>query len=1443
MAEALKEIIDYGVSLGYKEDTLREFVRHQQDIQREERLAERERLKEELEYQRMKEKHDKQMQLQQLTHQQQMEMLHEKEKLKIAGVEEVSVKFKGPKIPAFEDGKDEMDSYLRRFERYAELQKWPKTSWAMSLSALLKGRALDIYALLPADDALDYDNLKIALLKRYELTEDGFKHKFRSAKPETGETFVQFSVRMSSYLLRWLKMAKIADTFEALFDLVLRDQFLNTCNRDLTLFLKERTPKSIQEMAQLADQYREARMTNAATLSNVKGNEFQHPVKFRSGSGNHKDFSGEKRIQNSNKAFVPKSERRCFKCNRIGHIASECRTKPKVGAVTTEEQNEGHNSSASTEEHAAKVTFVSTMPTDTGTNSMNLDASTRVSPSCYQLQHNMPVSAGFVEGKPVTVLRDTGCSGIVVRRSKIGEANLIQDKFQTCILADGSSIRVPVASIFVDTPYITGTFEAWCMEKPVYDLIIGNVAKVRAPGDPDPEWSEANAVETRQQAKVKLKQYPQLKVPEILKGNITPDEIKLEQQTDDSLQRMRQWASSGQVVDKRTATIRWFMLHGFVYREYQTKTESGKSYKQLVVPKKFREIVMKLAHESIMSGHLAISRTSSRILSEFYWPGLQTDVKLFCRSCDICQRTIQKGKVSKYPLQKMPLIDVPFKRVAVDIVGPMHPITDKGNRYILTLVDFATRYPEAVPLPSIETERVAEALIDIFSRIGVPEEMLSDMGSQFTSSIMREVSRLLSLNQLTTTPYHPMTNGLVERFNGTLKQMLKRMCSDRPRDWDKYINPVLFAYREVPQESLGFSPFDLVYGRHVRGPMGILKELWTKEIDDDQVKSTYQYVLDLRERLETTAEIARENLEKASQRQARFYNRSTRARSMKVGDKVLVLLPTDSNKLLMQWKGPFSIKKKLNKVDYQIEMKGKLKTFHVNMLKKYINRNDDSSESDQDDKALVTSAVIDCSAEEEDDEYGVVSARDTKGVDINPELSPEDRKKVTSLLDQFTDVLSDDPGYTQLIEHDIKINSSQPIRVKSYAIPFSMREIADKEVDKMLELNVIEPSESPFSSPVVLVKKKDDTFRFCVDFRAINACSQFDAEPMPNADDIFSKFANYKVFSRIDLSKGYWQVPLTSSAKPKTAFQTSKGLFQFRVMPFGLVTAPATFSRLMRKLLYGMSNIDNFIDDIIVFTEDLDQHLEVLHELFTRLRNANLTAKPSKCAVGYKSLECLGHIVGENQLKPNPDKVRAIQEAPAPSTKRQLRSFLGLLSFYRKFIPNFSSVALPLTDLTKKGSPNKIIWNQPQEKSFQTLKAMLLKSPILKLPDLSKQFILQADASDRGIGTVLMQFDEHSGLKLPVAYASRKLKDSESKYSTIEKECLAIVWAVQKFHLYLYGREFLIETDHQSLIYLNKAKVINARIMRWALGLQSYRYRVIAIRGRDNQGADYLSRQ
>ena len=210
----------------------------------------------------------------------------------------------------------------------------------------------------------------------------------------------------------------------------------------------------------------------------------------------------------------------------------------------------------------------------------------------------------------------------------------------------------------------------------------------------------------------------------------------------------------------------------------------------------------------------------------------------------------------------MPLIDVPFQRVAVDLIGPIAPVSDRGSRYILTVVDYATRYPEAVPLQKIETERVAEALLEIFCRVGFPSEVLSDKGTQFTSELMHEVSRLVGIKQLFTAPYNPKCNGLCERINGVLKSMLKKMCAEQPREWDRYLPAVLFAYREVPQASTGFSPFEMLYGRVVRGPLQILKELWTEQ-ETPEVRNTYQYVRDLRNRLEETCELARRSLYEA----------------------------------------------------------------------------------------------------------------------------------------------------------------------------------------------------------------------------------------------------------------------------------------------------------------------------------------------------------------------------------------------------------------------------------------------------------------------------------------------------------------------------------------------------------------------------------------------------
>ena len=244
--------------------------------------------------------------------------------------------------------------------------------------------------------------------------------------------------------------------------------------------------------------------------------------------------------------------------------------------------------------------------------------------------------------------------------------------------------------------------------------------------------------------------------------------------------------------------------------------------------------------------------------------------------------------------------------------------------------------------------------------------------------------------------------------------------------------------------------------------------------------------------------------------------------------------------------------------------------------------------------------------------------------------------------------------------------------------------------------------------------------------------------------------------------------------------------------------------------------------------------------LLKKLRKANLTAKPSKCFIGMNSIEFLGHEIGKGTLSPQQNKVDKIRNAPKPSTKKQMCSFLGLSGYYRKFIPNYASIAAPLTDATKRNEPNQITWTESRQLAFDKLKSCLTKSPILTLPDLNKQFVLRTDASDSGLGAVLLQ--DRDGILFPIAYASRKLLNRERAYSSIEKECLALVWVIHRFQPYLYGTQFIVETDHQPLAYINKAKVANGRIMRWALSLQPYRMRIEAIKGSDNVGADFLSR-
>ena len=288
---------------------------------------------------------------------------------------------------------------------------------------------------------------------------------------------------------------------------------------------------------------------------------------------------------------------------------------------------------------------------------------------------------------------------------------------------------------------------------------------------------------------------------------------------------------------------------------------------------------------------------------------------------------------------------------------------------------------------------------------------------------------------------------------------------------------------------------------------------------------------------------------------------------------------------------------------------------------------------------------------------------------------------------QFPDVFSDIPGTTELVAHEIAVTLDQPIRSKQYPVPFALKEDIKKEIENMLQLGIIEPSNSPYASPVVMVKISDGSYRFCCDFRKLNSVTIFDADPFGNPDAIVAKLTRGKFFSKIDLSKGYWQIRMKESSKLLTAFVTSEGFFAFKKMPFGLVNSGATFCRMMRVLLKGSAQTDNFVDNIIIHTETWQDHLICLEQLLLRLRQSKLTARPTKCMIGVQNVTFLGHIIGEGRIKPSPEKVESIQQCKRPTTKRQIRSFLGLVRYYRRFLPNFSAISARLSDLTRKGQP------------------------------------------------------------------------------------------------------------------------------------------------------------
>ena len=457
-------------------------------------------------------------------------------------------------------------------------------------------------------------------------------------------------------------------------------------------------------------------------------------------------------------------------------------------------------------------------------------------------------------------------------------------------------------------------------------------------------------------------------------------------------------------------------------------------------------------------------------------------------------------------------------------------------------------------------------------------------------------------------------------------------------------------------------------------------------------------------------------------------------------------------------------------------------------------------------------------------------------------LSEVQKEEVTRVLDSYAHLWDHQRlGVLHGTRHRIETKGS-PVFQHPYRAGPSARQIEKEEVDRMLKLGVIEPSTAEWASPVVLIPKPDGSTRFCVDYRRLNALTARDVYPLPRMDECLDSLGEAEFFSTLDANTGFWQIEVSPEDRDKTTFSCHVGMYRFLRMPFGLLNAPATFQRAMDIILSEVrwESVIVYLDDIIIFSRTFEEHIRHLGIVLSKLSAAGATLKFSKCHFFRQTVDYLGHRILPHKLQVLAKNVDSLAKAEPPTSKTQIRSFLGLCGVYRRFVPNYASIARPLTALTKKGAPETFVLSEEELRAFEKLKISLLSPPTLSLPRAGRPYAIETDASEAQIGCVLQQEDE-KGIWHPLGYWSRQLNSAERNYSATEKEALAIVWAVTHLRPYVERTHFTVRTDHSSLQWLLNISGDNSRLVRWRLRLSEFSFDIQYKPGCTNQVADALS--
>lgn len=1415
-------------------------------------------------------------------------------------------------VPRFQES--EVDKYFMHFEKVATTLGWPKGFWTLMLQSTLVGKAEKAYAALSIEQSSDYGIVKQAILAAYELVPEAYRQKFRNSRKQEAETFLEFASNKEHLFDRWCESVEIGQDFRKMRELMLVEEFKRCIPKEIKTHLDEQRILTLHDAAISADNYfltHKSLVLKVKTVTEIGGNQGNFRPKGRldrrifSGSqSSYTDVQEKSSPSKSGPGVVQPSEKSgptCYYCKKKGHIKSECWTLAKKNSTRI-------SNALATIKSPSKVYPVSGSPkAEDG----------KVVPLSIDEGYKPFVTEGFVSlcdddahRRPVTILRDTGASQSLLVEDvlTLSENSSVGASVLMCGVECGS-IEVPLHKVFlcsdlVNGPVVVGVRPSLPMEGITFLLgndlaggrVVPNPQVVPQPmvqeraglleevPDIFPACAVTRAMSHRGIGESKDQDSPNLRETFIAHLGTGQDpggsDVSLSScDHNDRGEEFEELPISRQILiaeqardpelislnedalkedEAEDSAVCYYKRQGVLMRKWRPPDalveDEWRVYHQIVVPQKYRQSVLSLAHDAPLAGHLGVNKTYEKLRQHFYWLKMKQDVVQYCRTCTVCQRVGKPNQtIPKAPLQPVPAFQEPFNKVIVDCVGPL-PKTRSGNQYLLTIMCAATRYPEAIPLRNITSTAVIKSLIKFFTIFGLPFSVQTDQGSNFMSHIFKQVMAQLGIHHYTSSAYHPQSQGALERFHQTLKTMLRAYCLEYERDWDEGIPLLLFAVRESVQESIGFSPNELVFGHTVRGPLKLLKERWLAE-DTEAEESLLKYVSVFRERLTRAGELAKQNLGDAQEEMKAWYDKKARQRHFKPGDKVLVLLPVAGHPLQAKYHGPCVVSQKIGELNYVVETpdrKKKKQLCHVNMLKPYYERESKETEivlAVIPDRAAAGSHPQKDSVEEKEFEVGFEEFQcklQNSQVLANLEeklchLSGVEKKEMMEVIQKYKHIFSDVPGRTSLISHDVEVEGSVPIKQHPYRVNPRKLDIMHAEIQYMLDNDLIEKSSSSWSSPCILVPKADNSYRFVTDFRKVNLVTKTDSFPIPRIEDCIDQIGNAQYVSKVDLLKGYWQVPLTERAKEVSAFVIPDNLYQYKVMPFGMKNSAATFQRLVNIVIAGLKGCRAYIDDIVIYTDNWKEHVQRLCALFDRLAEANLTVNLVKSEFGKAQVIFLGFIVGQGLVKPVQAKIEAIVKFPVPRNRRELKRFLGMVGYYRKFCRNFSEVVVPLTNLLTKG--NKFIWSQECSSAFSNVKAILMSEPVLVAPDFKKPFKLAVDASDVGCGAVLLQEDS-AGVEHPVCYFSKKFDKHQKNYSTIEKEALSILLALQHFDVYLSQTMVPIHvyTDHNPLTFVHKMKGKNQRLMRWSLALQQYNIDIEHIKGSDNVIADALSR-